>query len=113
MYPLDLSPSSCAFPLKSTNTDYRSFSVSSDLVTKTNKDAKMPAFTQVDKNRCVFTKKDRDSGKRGRPRADLLSALMIEGSSSKSRIRCDKCGRAFPREKSLQAHLRTHTGEYP
>ncbi|GFO39088.1 Zinc finger protein 367-like [Plakobranchus ocellatus] len=59
------------------------------------------------------SKRDRDQGKRGRPRADLITALMVEGTSSRSRIRCNKCGRVFPREKSLQAHLRTHTGERP
>ncbi|TRY75324.1 hypothetical protein TCAL_08325 [Tigriopus californicus] len=54
-----------------------------------------------------------DSSKRGRPRADLINHLMIEGSSSPSEIKCKVCHRVFPREKSLQAHLRTHTGERP
>lgn len=50
--------------------------------------------------------------RRGRPRAELLNTLILEGSSSPSSIKCTYCGRVFPREKSLQAHLRTHTGIY-
>lgn len=49
--------------------------------------------------------------KRGRPRSESLSNLMIEGSTSPSAIKCKFCNRVFPREKSLAAHLRTHTGE--
>lgn len=49
-------------------------------------------------------------GKRGRPRADVINSLIIEGSQSPSSIKCKICNRVFPREKSLQAHLRTHTG---
>ncbi|RUS72967.1 hypothetical protein EGW08_019270, partial [Elysia chlorotica] len=67
----------------------------------------------VDKQDVNFSRQERDQGKRGRPRSDLITALMVEGTSSRSRIRCNKCGRVFPREKSLQAHLRTHTGERP
>lgn len=48
--------------------------------------------------------------KRGRPRADALNILMKQGSTSPSNIKCTYCHRVFPREKSLQAHLRTHTG---
>lgn len=51
--------------------------------------------------------------KRGRPRAEVINNLIIEGTSSHSSIRCDICNRVFPREKSLQAHKRIHTGEKP
>lgn len=47
--------------------------------------------------------------RRGRPRADSITSLILQGSSSASQIRCQLCRRVFPREKSLQAHLRTHT----
>ena len=43
-----------------------------------------------------------DSGKRGRPRADHISHLILEGTSSPSGIKCRVCNRIFPREKSLQ-----------
>ncbi|KAJ9584961.1 hypothetical protein L9F63_020691, partial [Diploptera punctata] len=55
----------------------------------------------------------RQESKRGRPRADAITNLMVEGSTSPSAIKCRFCNRVFPREKSLQAHLRTHTGERP
>ncbi|NXG09128.1 ZN367 protein, partial [Sakesphorus luctuosus] len=54
-----------------------------------------------------------DGTKRGRPRADTVRDLISEGEHSSSRIRCNICNRVFPREKSLQAHKRTHTGERP
>jgi hypothetical protein len=50
--------------------------------------------------------------RRGRPRADAISHLIMKGSTSKSSIKCPICARVFPREKSLQAHLRTHTGKF-
>ena len=52
-----------------------------------------------------------ESHRRGRPRADALTNLMMQGSTSPSSIKCTYCNRVFPREKSLQAHLRTHTGK--
>ncbi|KAH0628201.1 hypothetical protein JD844_009060 [Phrynosoma platyrhinos] len=52
----------------------------------------------------------RDGIRRGRPRADTVRDLINEGEHSSSRIRCNVCNRVFPREKSLQAHRRTHTG---
>ncbi|XP_043915638.1 zinc finger protein 367 [Protopterus annectens] len=55
----------------------------------------------------------KDSIRRGRPRAEMVRDLIHEGEHSSSRIRCNICSRVFPREKSLQAHKRTHTGERP
>ncbi|KAG2466860.1 ZN367 protein, partial [Polypterus senegalus] len=52
----------------------------------------------------------KDGIRRGRPRADTVRELINEGENSSSRIRCNICNRVFPREKSLQAHKRTHTG---
>jgi len=46
-----------------------------------------------------------DSGKRGRPRADHISHLILEGTSSPSGIKCKVCNRVFPREKSLQVRF--------
>lgn len=57
-----------------------------------------------------FTARSTSENRRGRPRAEALTNLMIVGSTSPSAIKCDFCKRVFPREKSLQAHLRTHTG---
>ncbi|XP_063415846.1 zinc finger protein 148-like [Mytilus trossulus] len=54
-----------------------------------------------------------DYMKRGRPRAELITSLIFKGAVSHSGIRCHVCNRVFPREKSLQAHMRTHTGERP
>ncbi|CAH1776130.1 unnamed protein product [Owenia fusiformis] len=51
--------------------------------------------------------------RRGRPRSETIKSLIVEGSSSPNVIKCQLCNRVFPREKSLQAHLRTHTGERP
>jgi uncharacterized Zn-finger protein len=50
---------------------------------------------------------------RGRPKAEMINYLIVEGAQSRSPIRCDICGRVFPREKSLQAHKRTHSGDRP
>ena len=53
-----------------------------------------------------------DSTKRGRPRANMITSLIIKGSAMENAtIRCGTCNRVFPRDKSLQAHMRTHTGE--
>jgi len=51
--------------------------------------------------------------RRGRPKLDTIKCLISTASESKSAIRCHTCNRVFPREKSLQAHIRTHTGEKP
>ncbi|CAK9298431.1 unnamed protein product [Gordionus sp. m RMFG-2023] len=51
--------------------------------------------------------------KRGRPKLDNISYLMLKGKVTPHKIRCQICQRIFPREKSLKAHTRTHTGEKP
>nr|XP_045230192.1 zinc finger protein 367 [Macaca fascicularis] len=61
----------------------------------------------------VYKNYQQDGIRRGRPRADTVRDLINEGEHSSSRIRCNICNRVFPREKSLQAHKRTHTGERP
>lgn len=60
----------------------------------------------------AYSSSDGRENRRGRPRSEALPTLMDEGSTSPSAIRCSFCNRVFPREKSLQAHLRTHTGWY-
>ena len=67
-------------------------------------------------SRCSSGARSPDSDgekRRGRPRSDIVMSLILQGSSSPSSIKCQYCARVFPREKSLQAHLRTHTGEKP
>lgn len=56
---------------------------------------------------------DNSQARRGRPKLDAIKCLISSASDSKSAIRCHTCNRVFPREKSLQAHIRTHTGEKP
>ncbi|XP_076335061.1 zinc finger protein 367-like isoform X2 [Tachypleus tridentatus] len=58
-------------------------------------------------------KQQKEPGRRGRSRLVTLTNLILEGSSSGSTIKCHICNRVFPRGKSLQAHLWTHTGEQP
>ncbi|CAG7815758.1 unnamed protein product [Allacma fusca] len=70
----------------------------------------------LNNSRCSSGARSPDSDaekRRGRPRSDIVMSLIIQGSSSPSSIKCQYCTRVFPREKSLQAHLRTHTGEKP
>ncbi|XP_002740975.1 zinc finger protein 367 [Saccoglossus kowalevskii] len=63
---------------------------------------------------CSSPGSDKESAlRRGRPRAEVVANLMKEGRVSCNSIRCNVCNRVFPREKSLQAHMRTHTGERP
>ena len=71
--------------------------------------SRSPAFAT--KNSPENDEKQTNASKRGRPRADVITSLILKGSASKGKIRCDICSRIFPREKSLQAHMRTHTGK--
>lgn len=53
------------------------------------------------------------SSKRGRPKSEILTTLILEGKGSPSAIKCRFCGRVFPRDKSLNAHERIHSGIKP
>lgn len=66
---------------------------------------------QTNKKSQSATEQSRNENRRGRPKTAVIGDLMIEGSNSVSDIKCKYCFRVFPREKSLQAHLRTHTGK--
>lgn len=74
-----------------------------------------PSLSPHDLNplRQVDSKDMKITPPRGRPKAEMINYLMVEGAQSRSPIRCDICGRVFPREKSLQAHKRTHSGDRP
>lgn len=50
--------------------------------------------------------------KRGRPSSESITELIKEGHQSDHKVKCQYCFRTFPRDKSLTAHLRTHTGMY-
>lgn len=54
---------------------------------------------------------DGEYARRGRPRANMIKSLIDKGTFVESAIRCKTCNRVFPRDKSLQAHMRTHTGK--
>ena len=47
--------------------------------------------------------------KRGRPKAN--SVAVSSPDTPPGQIACPVCKRGFPREKSLHAHMRTHTGK--
>lgn len=61
-------------------------------------------------NRSLDSATKFNKSSRGRPKSEILTTLMIQGSTSPSTIKCKFCNRVFPRDKSLSAHLRTHTG---
>ena len=63
-------------------------------------------------NSCSSPESERETLRRGRPRSDCISNLMVEGATSPNGIKCRICHRVFPRDKSLQAHMRTHTGKF-
>ncbi|CAI9611691.1 unnamed protein product, partial [Staurois parvus] len=72
-----------------------------------------PGAAEEERSLNSFGSLSQDGIRRGRPRAETVRDLISEGEHSSSRIRCNICKRVFPREKSLQAHKRTHTGERP
>ena len=48
--------------------------------------------------------------KRGRPSAERVNSLIVEGENiPDDKLKCPHCKRVFPREKSLSAHIKTHT----
>lgn len=53
------------------------------------------------------------TAKRGRPKASEIPILIREADEEGGTMRCPYlgCRRKFPRNKSLKAHLRTHTGK--
>jgi len=70
--------------------------------------------SEIDDNSSLLGgENNENSARRGRPKLDAIKCLISNASDSKSAIRCQTCNRVFPREKSLQAHIRTHTGEKP
>lgn len=48
----------------------------------------------------------------GRPKKADIPSLQQEGAQSESYLKCLVCKRVFPRIKSLEAHMRIHTGRY-
>lgn len=61
-------------------------------------------------NRSFDSSTQGSASRRGRPKSEILNILMAQGTTSPSNIKCKFCNRVFPRDKSLSAHLRTHTG---
>ncbi len=66
-----------------------------------------PGNLDLTPNQCENSAQKNDNCKRGRPRADVITHLIYQGSSSPSGIKCKVCNRVFPREKSLQVGAKT------
>ncbi|RZF40964.1 hypothetical protein LSTR_LSTR013219 [Laodelphax striatellus] len=66
----------------------------------------------LDVNDCIATGQVEYS-KRGRPKSSAIISLISEGNKSDSLLKCSFCQRVFPRRKSLNSHIRTHTGHRP
>lgn len=71
-----------------------------------------PISDDCSENHHLSNLNHRNKLKRGRPKLETISNL-INSSHDVSAIKCEICKRTFPREKSLQAHIRIHTGERP
>lgn len=52
------------------------------------------------------------NGRIGRPKKSDVEILQAQGESSTSQMKCLVCKRVFPRLKSLEAHMRIHTGKF-
>ncbi|XP_039297481.1 zinc finger protein 845 [Nilaparvata lugens] len=66
----------------------------------------------LDINDCIMSGQAEYS-KRGRPKSSAIISLISEGNKSDSLLKCSFCQRVFPRRKSLNSHIRTHTGHRP
>ena len=51
--------------------------------------------------------------KRGRPSASILPQLIRAGElAGDTELKCEFCGRKFPRKKSLITHIKIHTSKF-
>lgn len=57
-------------------------------------------------------KSGKNKNRVGRPKKSDVEQLQAEGEVSTSEMKCLVCKRVFPRIKSLEAHMRIHTGIY-